>query len=311
MNGAQERSISPAVWLVGCRGMLGRELAETLVASGVPYVGTDCECDITDPAALEAFAQGRRFGWIVNAAAYTAVDKAEDEQELAWRLNALGAGNLARAAAACGARMLHISTDYVFDGTGRRPYVEADPVCPVGVYARTKAQGERLVTEAGADAIILRTAWLYGRHGNNFVHTMLRLMRERERVNVVADQQGTPTRATALCGVIVALITRFPHASGLYHVTDGGETTWFGFASAIAEEGRRLGLIPGNCQVEPCATSAFPTRVVRPAYSVLSKEKITALLGVAPTPWQQNLADYLRSVPAGAPASAPTQQERI
>ncbi len=293
MNEPRPRAEQAAVWVVGCLGMLGRELTETLAAAGWPCVGTDRECDIGDASALRAFASGRRIGWIVNAAAYTAVDRAEDEPDQARRLNARGAANCAMIATACGARLIHLSTDYVFDGTGRRPYAEDDPVCPIGVYAQTKADGERLVLEACPGAIILRTAWLYGRHGGNFVHTMLRLMRERERLQVVADQFGTPTRVTSLCAVILALITRFPDASGIYHVTDGGEASWHEFAAAIAEEGRRLGLIPGTCRVEPCATAAYPTRARRPAYSVLSKDKITALLGVTPMPWREGLVEYL------------------
>ncbi|MBM4164772.1 MAG: dTDP-4-dehydrorhamnose reductase [Lentisphaerae bacterium] len=298
MNESRPRAEQAAVWVVGCLGMLGRELKEMLVSAGFPCVGTDRECDMGDASALRTFAAGRRIGWIVNAAAYTAVDRAEDEPDEARRLNARGAANCAMIATACGARLIHLSTDYVFDGTGRRPYAEDDPVSPIGVYAQTKAEGERLVLEACPGAIILRTAWLYGRHGGNFVHTMLRLMRERDSIQVVADQFGTPTRVRSLCAVILALITRFSDASGIYHVTDGGETTWHEFASAIAEEGRRLGLIPGTCRIEPCATEAYPTRARRPAYSVLSKAKITALLGVAPTPWREALVEYLKGMQA-------------
>jgi len=295
MNNSQQQAGPAPVWVAGCRGMLGRGLTEALDAGGFPWLGTDRECDITDSRAVETLMRGRRPGWIVNAAAYTAVDKAEDEPDLAMRLNALGAENLARAAASGGARLIHLSTDYVFDGAASRPYAEEDPVAPLGVYGQTKAEGERRVAAACPGAVILRTAWLYGTHGNNFVHTMLRLMGERERLAVVADQHGTPTGVSSLCRVICELIARFPGASGIYHFTDGGETTWHGFAAAIAEEGARLGLVPGTCRIEPCPSSAYPTRARRPLYSVLSKAKISALLGAAPTPWREVLAAYLRA----------------
>lgn len=297
------------VWVVGCHGMLGCELMEVLSAAGIPCVGTGRERDITDRADIAAFAHGQRFAWIVNAAAYTAVDRAEDEPEQAQRLNVLGAENLARIATASRARLVHLSTDYVFDGTGRQPYAEEDPVSPMGVYARTKAEGERRVVAACPEAVILRTAWLYGQHGANFVHTMLRLLRERQQITVVDDQFGTPTCAASLCRVILALLSRCPPVSGLYHVTDGGEATWFSFASAIAEEAARLGLVPGTCRVEPCTTADYPTRATRPPYSVLSKEKITALLGVAPTPWRHALANYLKTMPLAVDAAVRHQQE--
>lgn len=282
------------VWVVGCHGMLGRELTETLAACGVPFIGTDRECDITDMRAVDTRVREQQPGCIVNAAAYTAVDKAEDEPDLAFCLNAQGAENLAHAAQAHGARLIHLSTDYVFAGTATRPYTEEDAVAPLSVYGKTKAEGERRVVAACPEAVVLRTAWLYGKHGSNFVHTMLRLMGERARLTVVADQHGTPTCVTSLCRVIYELIARFPAASGIYHVTDGGETTWFGFASAIAEEGTRFGLVPGTCHLAPCVTSDYPTRACRPAYAVLSKDKISALRGTATIPWRDALAEYLR-----------------
>ena len=297
------------VWVVGCHGMLGCELMEVLSAAGIPCVGTGRERDITDTAGIAAFVRGQRFAWIVNAAAYTAVDRAEDEPEQAQSLNALGAENLAHAATTSSARLIQLSTDYVFDGTGRQPYTEEDPVSPVGVYARTKAEGERRVVVACPEAVILRTAWLYGRHGPNFVHTLLRLLRERQRVTVVDDQYGTPTHTASLCRVILALMSHCPHVNGLYHVTDGGEATWFSFATAIAAEAARLGLVPGTCRVEPCTTAAYPTRARRPPYSVLSQKKITALLGVAPTPWRLALANFLQTMPPAADAVVRHQQE--
>jgi dTDP-4-dehydrorhamnose reductase len=282
------------VWIVGSKGMLGAELGEDLARRAVPFVGTDLECDITDPAALAAFAAGRSIRWLVNCSAYTAVDKAEDDEARARAINACGAGHLAAVAGRLGARMIHLSTDYVFDGSASRPYDEADPICPVSAYGRTKAEGEQRVMEACPQAIILRTAWLYGRHGRNFVSTMLQLMRERPVVKVVSDQRGTPTRTATLCDLIAEIIARGTLAPGVYHVTDRGETSWYEFARAIHTLGAAAGLVPESCRVEPITTDQYPTRARRPAYSVLSKRKIESWLGRALPPWQENLADYLK-----------------
>lgn len=293
--------ISDHVWIAGCKGMLGAELAGVLARHAVPVVGSDLDCDITDPAALDTFVSGRPVGWIVNCSAYTAVDKAEDDEPRARVINAVGAGNLAAVAHRLGARMIHLSTDYVFDGRASHPYCETDPVCPVSAYGRTKAEGEQRVQDAGAQAIILRTAWLYGRHGRNFVGTMLQLMRERPFLTVVADQRGTPTRTTTLCDVIAEIITRGTLASGVYHVTDEGETSWYEFARAIRTLAAAAALIPDTCRVDPITTDQYPTRARRPAYSVLSKRKIETWLGRDLPHWHANLAAYLRELNTPAP----------
>jgi len=282
--------------------MLGRELADALARRGLDCAGTDLDCDITDAAALDAFAAGRGFAWIVNCSAYTAVDKAEDDEARARAINAAGAGNLAAVAARLGAALIHVSTDYVFDGRASRPYDETDPVCPLGAYGRTKAEGERLVLQACPRAVVLRTAWLYGRHGQNFVGTMLRVMRERPLLRVVADQRGTPTHTATLCDVIAEIVVRGTLAPGIYHVTDGGETTWHGFASEIRDRAVELGLVPAACRVEPITTAEYPTRARRPAYAVLSKRKIVAWLGRELPPWRETLAAYLRAWAAEHPS---------
>ena len=196
------------IWVVGSRGMLGTELCRLFESEGVEHVGSDREVDILDPAALAVFAAGtdKAISWIVNCAAYTAVDKAEEEAELCQRLNVEGPRNLAGLAERIGAAILHISTDYVFDGNGSRPYREDDAVGPTGVYGKTKAEGEVAVREACRRAVIVRTAWLYGKDGPNFVYTMLRLMRQKDSIGVVADQLGTPTWARDLAGAILAIL---------------------------------------------------------------------------------------------------------
>ncbi len=285
------------IWLIGCKGMLGTELAEVLTASGLAWAGSDRETDIRDPRALESWlaapggANGQTIDWIVNCSAYTAVDRAEDEEELARGINATGAGNIARLAASIGARLVHISTDYVFRGDGTHPYGEADPVDPQGAYGRTKAEGEALVSNLCPRNFIIRTAWLYGRHGPNFVDTMLRLMRERDSIGVVADQHGTPTWAHDLAQVIAAFVRREPASFGIYHFTNAGQATWFEFASEIQRLGLELGLLDRACRIKRLTTAEYPTKARRPAYSVLSKDKIIAA-GISVPEWKESLRSF-------------------
>lgn len=283
------------IWVTGAAGMLGRELCEALAAAGYDYAATDRELDILDPVAVLAYARERRPGWIVNCAAYTAVDRAEDEEALATRLNADGPAHLAAAARDIGARLLHISTDYVFAGDGTRPYLESDPVRPLGAYGRGKALGEAAALKAEPGAVILRTAWLYGRHGPNFVATMLRLMAERESLGVVADQRGSPTWARDLAAAIVAIVGRRGFPAGVYHYTNSGEASWYEFACAIQRLGLSLGLLTRPCLIKPLATSEYPTKAARPAYSVLSKDKIMAQ-GLRPPAWEDSLSLYLSAL---------------
>lgn len=296
------------IWLIGSKGMLGSEIARQLEEADLAFVGTDRNVDITNRQELEAFATGNPgITWVVNCAAYTAVEKAETEQELAERLNATGAGNIAATARAIGAGMIHISTDYVFDGTGRTPYTEIMPIAPLGVYGKTKAQGERLVLEAHPDAHLFRTAWLYGPRGRNFVYTMVSLMNSRDRISVVDDQLGSPTCTMDLARYIIHTITssqataRFdgkpptPIPPGIYHCTGEGETSWFGFAQEIYRIGREKGIITKDCEVTPCTTAEFGAAVERPAYSVLSKAKLKRALQQTIPSWQESLRAFMSS----------------
>ena len=283
------------IWLIGNKGMLGTELSRLLDARGLEWTGTDREVSMLDTAALEAFAAGRNLDWVINCAAYTAVDKAEEEETLALALNAEGPENIARLCTRKGARMLHISTDYVFDGNGKRPYLETDPVCPQGAYGRTKAAGETRVLAATPNPILLRTAWLYGEHGPNFVSTMLRLMREKEEIGVVADQYGSPTWALDLSTAIADIVTRPDFPSGIWHYTNAGQTTWHGFALEIHRQARGKGILPRDCRVNALTTDQYPTKTRRPAYSVLSKVKITARRIPVPD-WKTSLSAYLDSL---------------
>jgi dTDP-4-dehydrorhamnose reductase len=298
--------MADSIWLIGSKGMLGTELSLLLEKSGLPFIGTDREIDITDAAALKQFTEKQPIGWIINSAAYTAVDKAEDDAENCRRLNTLGAGNIAACAQSIGARLIHISTDYVFDGKGiaaagtdvPRPYREDDATNPIGVYGLTKRDGELAVLENNPRSYIIRTAWLYGRHGNNFVHTMLRLMNERDEIKVVNDQRGSPTWAFDLASAVLTFIKIVDSGKdipfGIYHFTNEGNITWFDFAKEIFRQGREQGRIAKDCNVKPCTSAEYPAKVKRPAYSVLDKSKIKTALGVEIPAWEKSLKEFLQ-----------------
>ncbi|MFA6857855.1 MAG: dTDP-4-dehydrorhamnose reductase [Treponema sp.] len=287
---------------MGCKGMLGTEIARQFAQNNVPFIGTDREVDITDPAALEQFVrqQKERITWIVNCSAYTAVDKAEDDSELAAKLNEDGPRNIASVAKKAGARLIHISTDYVFDGTGCVPYTEDMPMAPLGVYGVTKAAGEKAVQDVLKENFyIIRTAWLYGWDGKNFVYTMVKLMNSKDSFTVVQDQQGTPTFAGDLARAVRKFIELgdkgTPAPYGVYHCTDLGQTNWYEFAEEIRKVGTETGLITHECTVHPCTTAEYPTKAVRPAYSVLSKDKIQQALGITLPQWQESLRVFIQS----------------
>jgi dTDP-4-dehydrorhamnose reductase len=290
------------IWVLGNKGMLGRELTALLEKEGgekiIPeYIGTDREVDITNGDALSGFVKDKEIGWIVNCAAYTAVDKAEDDADSCRHLNVDGVVDIAKLAERIGAKLIHISTDYVFDGKGERPYREEDETNPIGVYGMTKRDGEVEVLKNCKKSYIIRTSWLYGKYGNNFVYTMLRLMSERDCLRVVNDQRGSPTWANDLAGVIIDLIRAVNGGkeipSGIYHYTNEGDITWYNFAEAIYGEGQSLGIITKNCAVMPCMTAEYPTKAERPAYSVLDKTKIKTALAVDIPDWKASLRKFL------------------
>lgn len=271
--------------IFGAGGQVGRALHTTL-PDGVTVRGfTHGEVDIASADAVGAAIDDVQPDIVMNAAAYTAVDKAESETDAAFLINADAPGHIARACKRFGARLVHISTDYVFDGTSERPYRPDDPTGPVSVYGRSKLAGEENVRAALPEATIVRTAWVYAAGGANFVVTMLRLMAERDELNVVADQIGTPTHADSLARALWSLAESDAH--GVYHYTDAGETSWHGFAVAIEEEARAMGMIDG-CTVKPIATADYPTPAARPARSLLDCEKTYAITGPAPH-WRDEL----------------------
>jgi dTDP-4-dehydrorhamnose reductase len=281
------------IWLIGNRGMLGSDVSRKLSSHGLPSIGSDREINITDKGVIREFVRGRKIHWIVNCAAYTAVDHAEEEPEAAFRLNAEGVGNIAELAESIGSRLIHISTDYVFNGRGTRPYTEDTPVNPMGVYGRSKAAGEKLALERCSRVFILRTAWLYGPHGGNFVFTMLKLMRERDVLKVVDDQVGSPTYTAHLAEAITSILQADGKDYGIYHFSNEGQATWFEFAREIYKLGLERGILTKPCTIEGCATNDFPTKAKRPAYSVLSKEKIKRVFGISIPSWRSGLIAFL------------------
>lgn len=290
------------IWLIGCNGMLGTEVSRQLKENKIGFVGTDREVDFTDEKAVSDFASDKNIDFIINCAAYTAVDKAESEVDLCRKLNIKGPEVVAKYAKQTGATLLHISTDYVFDGTGSSPRTEYMPIAPIGVYGVTKAEGEKAVSDNTDKYYILRTAWLYGWAGKNFVYTMIKAMNTHDAVKVVNDQKGTPTFAGDLAKVIIEFYKRAanhnPVEYGIYHCTDLGEITWWDFTNEIKKQGIEAGWINETgkkCVVNPCTTEEYPTPAKRPAYSVLCKEKIQKALNIKLPYWKDSLSIFLEN----------------
>ncbi|MBS7327984.1 MAG: dTDP-4-dehydrorhamnose reductase [Oxalobacter sp.] len=275
------------ILITGSKGQLGTELKERLgEKESIFYTDRD-ELDITDKQAVKRYIEQNQIGMVINCAAYTAVDRAEDEPEQADAVNHLGAKYLAK----YGKNIIHISTDYVFDGTGHLPYKPEDATNPVSVYGSTKLAGEKAVLQAAETALIIRTAWVYAAEGRNFVRTMLRLGRERDRLTVVTDQIGSPTHAGDLAEAIIKLLPKLENGTkALYHFTNEGVCSWYDFATAIMEES---GL---DCQVEPIETWQYPTKAKRPAYSVLNKTSIKKDFSLSIRHWREALRDCIREI---------------
>ncbi len=287
------------ILLLGANGQVGHASLSTLATLGevVPVTrsgaladGATCErADLGDAEGLAALVHRIAPDVVVNAAAHTAVDRAEDEPELAFASNAHAPAVLAQACAAIDARLVHYSTDYVFDGQGTRPYREDDPTAPLGVYGASKLAGEQAIVDSGCRHYIFRTAWVYGNHGANFMNTMLRVGAERDTLNVVAEQVGTPTAATLIAEVTAQALTSGRAGSGTWHLTATGQTSWHGFAEAIFERARLHGLLSRVPEVLPISTDQYPTRAHRPAYSCLDTSALQADFDVVLPDWRVSL----------------------
>lgn len=282
------------ILVTGANGQLGSEMRRLGEVSPNNYIFTDvAELDITDREAIRQCVAANNIGVIVNCAAYTNVDKAEDDEATANLLNCQAPENLALAAKEAGATLIHVSTDYVFSGNGCTPYTEQAPTAPLGVYGRTKLAGEQAVAASGCNYLIFRTAWLYSEFGNNFLKTMLRLTSERESLNVVFDQVGTPTYAGDLAMALFLVIEsgKYNDNKGIYHFSNEGVCSWYDFAQEIAR-------LAGNtaCDIAPCHSDEFPSKVHRPAFSVLDKTKVKTTFDLVIPYWRESLETCIAKI---------------
>lgn len=286
------------ILVTGANGQLGCEMRRLGAVSPNNYIFTDvAELDITNAVAVALFVKQYSIDTIVNCAAYTNVDKAESDEATAELINATAVGNLAIAAKEVGATLFHVSTDYVFGLEGNTPRTEEMPTNPLGVYGKTKLLGEQAIEKSGCKALIFRTAWLYSEFGNNFLKTMMRLTAERELLNVVFDQVGTPTYAGDLALAIFSIIEAgvYPGNEGIYHFSNEGACSWYDFAVEIAAAAGNTG-----CRINPCHSSEFPSPVTRPPYSVLDKTKIKNTFDIDIPHWRESMEYCIKRIKAHA-----------
>lgn len=282
------------VLVIGSKGQLGSEIKQL----HNKYLNIEClfrdlpELDISKTDSLNSFIKDESINAVINCAAYTSVDNAEKNIEIAERVNSTGVFNLIEALSKVNGKLIHISTDYVFDGTNSQPYKESDPVCPIGVYGKTKRAGELAVINSKIDAIVIRTSWLYSFYGNNFVKTMIRLGNDKESINVISDQIGTPTYARDLAKVCLDILSlhsnkKISKNGKIYHYSNKGATSWYNFAITIMD------LVGLNCKVEAIKTKDYPTLAKRPQYSVLNKEKIKTDFNIDIPFWKESLKECI------------------
>ncbi|RUM94861.1 MAG: dTDP-4-dehydrorhamnose reductase [Thiothrix sp.] len=286
------------ILVTGANGQLGWELQRAKPDDCELTALSRDQLDITDLEQVNNTINSIKPDWIINAAAYTAVDKAESDSQGAYAINADGAANLATAAQASNARLLHISTDFIFDGINNRPYLPEDTPNPLGVYGASKLVGEQKVRELlGDDTLIIRTAWVYSSHGNNFVKTMLRLMAERDTLGVVEDQVGTPSWAAEIARAIYLSIEN--NLRGIYHWTDTGAASWYDFSVAIYELGKEAGLLSNSVTINPIPTEDYPTPAVRPPYSILNKDSLRKAINYTGKHWRDSLSQMILEIKNG------------
>jgi dTDP-4-dehydrorhamnose reductase len=281
------------IFIAGSKGQLGKALLKQQPPRNMVLTGADVPVlDITDPLSVERVLAEHQPAMIINAAAYTDVDRAEDEPRNAFSANRDGPAHLAEYCVNAGIPLIHLSTDYVFNGSKDRPYRESDPIIPLGVYGKSKAEGENEIRTRLTEHVIVRTSWMYGVDGKNFVKTILRAGRENDTLKIVSDQHGSPTCADDLAKVLITIADRLVDDDdrrwGTFHYCGLGSTSWFEFAVAIFDNARQFGL-PRIPQLLPVKTAEWPTRAVRPPYSVLNCSLINNIFGITPVPWQDSL----------------------
>jgi len=288
--------MKPIIVVTGKNGQLGWELQQlaSTFEDSYEFIFTDrTQLDLSNPSSIHPFFEATKPKYFINCAAYTAVDKAESDQDAAMTINATVVGEIATCCSSFNCKLITVSTDYVFNGNGESPYQVDTPTDPVNFYGATKAIGEQLAITNNPSTIVIRTSWVYSEHGNNFVKTMLRLMKERSEIKVVNDQEGCPTYAADLANAIMQIVgshAKGNNASGIFHYSNAGAITWFQFAQAIQEEADL------SCTVLPIPSSAFPTPAKRPAYSVMHIQKIATVFGVELKPWRESLKQCLGAI---------------
>jgi dTDP-4-dehydrorhamnose reductase len=283
------------IFITGKNGQVGSELSRLSASSyDVVSVGRE-ECDLSSESALRNLVREVAPAVIVNTGAYTAVDRAETERDLCYAVNAKAPRILAEEANRLNALLIHYSTDYVFNGEKPTPYLECDPICPVSVYGASKAEGEAAIVETASRYLVLRTSWVYAAQGKNFLLTMLRLGAERPELRVVDDQIGAPTSATSIASATIQLMEQSGAANGIYHMTAGDSTSWYGFAKAIFQSG----ILKASPRVHPISSSEYPTPARRPANSVLANDKFAHTFGFRLPPWRQQLQEVLAGMQSG------------
>lgn len=285
------------IWLIGNKGMLGQDVEKLLKRKRLSYLASDKEVDITNYTILQEFTKNIELSWIINCSGYTDVDKAEEEKEKVFLINRDGVRNISKIALKKQAKLVHISTDYIFNGEKdtHLSYTEDDKIGPINQYGESKLAGEREIKRTLKKYFIIRTAWLYGIGGKNFVSTMLKLFKEKEEIKVVSDQWGSPTYTVDLAVVILKMINNNSDKFGIYHFTNEGVTNWYEFAREIYRKSKKLGIIDSNKEVEirGIETKEYPTPAQRPKCSLLSKEKIKKELNLDIRNWEDALTDFL------------------
>jgi len=284
--------LTPGIWLIGNKGMLGKQIEKELRDKNIPFYGTDKEVDIRSISILEEYVKDKNINWIINCAAYTAVDKAEEEEDAAYQLNAQAVENIAKVAKQINARLIHFSTDYVFDGEKQTGYTEQDLTNPRTVYGKTKLAGEIKVLENLTKFFIFRISWLYGIYGNNFVKTMMWLFQNKNQINVVKDQIGSPTYTGQLVKNIIDLVQKESNKFGIYHYSDEGKISWYDFAKKIQHIAYKRKIVNKKIKINKISTEDYPTLAERPKNSMMDKTKISELLNFKILNWKKNLEQY-------------------
>ncbi|MFH1654830.1 MAG: dTDP-4-dehydrorhamnose reductase [Pseudomonadota bacterium] len=284
------------IWLIGNKGMLGSDVERLLTSRKLNFVVSDKEVDICNADQLKKFIEAKKINWIINCSAYTAVDRAEGEMELAYKINSDGVLNITNVAREIGAKLIHLSTDYVFDGNKAAEYFENDVPNPLGIYGKSKVQGEKNIRNNFEKHFIIRTAWLYGKNGNNFVCSMIKLFNEKDVVKVVNDQCGSPTFTKDLAKFILNIVVSNSVKYGIYNFTNDGATTWYEFACKIYEFAKEYGLVENDVSIVPISTKDYPTRAIRPKNSCLSKNKMLDTFGFKNRSWNSALDEFIKSL---------------